>query len=188
MQKPLHIAFYVFADYISSAISWLVFSLFFFNINNIGSTIFASFIIVPFCWLLLFLLIGSYALPIYKKSRLNEFTNTFFAVILGAIIIYLTLLYKGNIVGGISHYSILIILILLHTFFVFILRWLILIKAKNDFLSGKISFNTIIIGNNLAAVTAYNELQKNYVYLGYKIVGFIGNENNKNGLNNICLC
>ena len=30
---------------------------------------------------------------------------------------------------------------------------------------------------------AYNELQKNFTYLGYKLIGFVSNGNNKNGLN-----
>lgn len=188
MQKPIHIAYYVFADYLASALCWLIFGLFFYKINHISLLIFSAITIVPFCWLVLFLLIGSYALPIYKKSRLNEFTNTIIAAIIGSIGIYFILIYKGKIVGGISHYSILLTLVLLQTVFVFILRWLILVKAKNDFLNGSISFNTIIIGNNVQAVKAYNELQKNFAYLGYKMIGFISNGSNKNGLNKYLTC
>jgi exopolysaccharide biosynthesis polyprenyl glycosylphosphotransferase len=188
MQKPIHIAFYVFADYLASALCWLVFGLLVSKKAGISTLIFSALTFVPLCWLILFLLIGSYALPIYKKSRLNEFTNTFIASIIGSICIYFLLLLKEKIIGGISHYSILISLILLQTFFVFFFRWLILVKAKNDFLSGRISFNTIIIGNNAQAVKAYNELQKNFAYLGYKMIGFISNCNNKNGLHKYLVC
>ncbi|MFY7963359.1 MAG: sugar transferase [Chitinophagaceae bacterium] len=183
MQKPIHISFYVFADYLAVAFCWLTFGMFFYKTNQIGSLAFSSFLLVPFYWLLLFLLLGSYALPIHKKSRLNEFTNTFISSIIGSLGIYFFLLLKGKIVGGISHYSILLTLISLQTFFVYLFRLMVLIKAKNDFLSGKVSFNTIIIGNNTQAVKAYNELQKNFTYLGYKLVGFVSNGINKNGLN-----
>lgn len=188
MQKPIHIAFYVFVDYLASALCWLVFGLLFNKAASISTLIFSALIIVPFCWLVLFLLIGSYALPIYKKSRLNEFTNTLIAAIIGSITIYLILIYKGKVVGGITHYSILFSLISIQTFLVFFFRWLILVKAKSDFLNGRISFNTIIIGNNNQAVKAYNELQKNFAYLGYKMIGFINNGNNKNGLNKYLTC
>lgn len=183
MPKPLHISFYVFADYLASALCWLVFGLFFYKTNSVSALVVASFTFVPFCWSILFLLFGSYALPIHKKSRLNEFTNTLISSIIGALAIYFLLLLNEKIIGGISHYSILLTLILLQTFFVFLCRLLVLNKAKNDFLSGRISFNTIIVGNNAQAVKAYNELQKNFAYLGYKLVGFVSNDSNKNGLN-----
>jgi exopolysaccharide biosynthesis polyprenyl glycosylphosphotransferase len=183
MQKPLHIAWYVFADYLASALCWLCFMLFFQGSNNFGFTISSALTIVPFCWLVLFLLIGSYALPIHKKSRLNEFTNSFIASIIGSVIIYVIMIMQGKIIGGIAHYSILLTLIILQTGFVFLCRLMVLIKAKNDFLSGRVSFNTIIIGNNPQAVKAYNELQRNFTYLGYNLVGFITNGTNKNGLN-----
>ncbi len=183
MQKPLHISFYVFADYFASAFCWLAFGLYFYKTDSVSSLVFTSFTYVPFCWLILFLLFGSYALPIHKKSRLNEFTNTLISSIIGSLVIYFLLLLKEKIVGGISHYTILVTLILLQTFFVFVFRLIILHKAKNEFLSGKVSFNTIIIGNNAQALKAYNELQKNFTYLGYKLVGFVSNGNNKNGLN-----
>ena len=183
MQKPLHIAWYVFADYLASALCWLCFVLFFNGSTNFGYTISSALTLVPFCWLVLFLLIGSYALPIHKKSRLNEFTNSLIASIIGSVIIYVMMIMQGKIIGGISHYSVLLTLILLQTGFVFLCRLMVLIKAKNDFLSGRVSFNTIIIGNNPQAVKAYNELQRNFTYLGYKIIGFISNGNNKNGLN-----
>jgi len=187
MQKPIHIAFYVFADYLASVLCWLIFSLIYNKAETLSVLFFSALTIVPFCWLILFLLIGSYALPIYKKSRLNEFTNTLISATIGSVIIYLILVSKGKIVG-ISHYSILVSLILLQTFFVFFFRWLILVKAKNDFLSGKVSFNTIIIGNNSQAEKTYNELQKNFAYLGYKLIGFINNGINKNGLNKYLAC
>jgi FlaA1/EpsC-like NDP-sugar epimerase len=187
MQKPLHIAYYVIADFIATAISWLLLGVYIFCDKNIATLIFTSFSIVPLCWLVLFLLSGSYALPIYKKSRLNEFTNTLLTVAVGSFAIYLLLLYKGNIVGGLSHYNTLFSIIGINFLFVFFSRWILLVKSKNDFLSGKISFNTIIIGNNNQAVKTYKELQKNFAYLGYKIIGFVSDDNNKNGLHKYLL-
>lgn len=183
MHKPLHIAWYVIADYLASVLCCMFFGLFFYKTNSTSYLFIKSISIVPFCWLILFLLLGGYALPIHKKSRLNEFTNTLISSIIGSVIIYFILLLKEKIVGGISHYYLLLSLIVLQTFFVFLFRLLVLIKAKNDFLSGRVSFNTIIIGNNQQAIKAYNEIKKNYTYLGFKLIGFVSDNANKNGLN-----
>lgn len=183
MQKPLHIAWYVLADYIACVLGWLVFGWYFYLVRDISFLVISAVTIVPFCWLLLFLLTGSYALPIHKKSRLNEFTNTLITAIIGSVGVYFILLLTEKIIGGISHYSLLLSLIAVQTIFVYFFRWLILVKAKKDFISGRIVFNTIIIGNNKQAVKAYNEIQKNFRYLGLKSIGFISNGSNKNGLN-----
>ncbi len=182
MQKPINISWYVIADYFASAIVWIIFGNFFFETINSTSLFKSAFTIVPLSWLLLYLLFGAYGLQIHKKSRLNEFTNTFICSCIGSFVIYLFFLWDGKIVGGISHYYILLNLILLQTLFVFILRWMILVKAKKDIIEGNIIFNTIIVGNNKQAISTYKQLQKNFDYLGYKLIGFINFENNKNGL------
>ncbi|MBS4044055.1 MAG: sugar transferase [Chitinophagaceae bacterium] len=182
MQKPIQITWYVIADYIASVLAWLVFGKFFFENANTSSLLQTALTIVPISWLLLYLVFGAYGMPIYKKSRLNEFTNTFICSCIGCLGIYLVFLWNGKIVGGITHYYILLNLILLQTFFVFLLRWFILVKAKKDIIEGNVIFNTIIIGNNKQAISTYKQLQKNFDYLGYKLIGFINYENNKNGL------
>ena len=182
MQKPINISWYVIADYCASVMAWLVFGKFFFDSVNNASLFKTAFTVVPISWLLLYLLFGAYGLPIYKKSRLNEFTNTFICSCIGCFIVYLLLLWDGKIIGGITHYYILLNLIILQTLFVFLLRWVILVKAKKDIIEGDVIFNTIIVGNNKQAINTYKQLQKNFDYLGYKLIGFINFENNKNGL------
>jgi exopolysaccharide biosynthesis polyprenyl glycosylphosphotransferase len=51
-------------------------------------------------------------------------------------------------------------------------------------LHGRIMHNTIIIGNNSEAVRIYKDVQKNFVGLGYKLIGFVptGSYSSKNGL------
>ena len=182
MQKSINISWYVIADYCASVLAWIVFGLFFFESFNNTKLFKIAFTIVPLSWLLVYLLFGAYGLPIYKKSRLNEFTNTFICSCIGCLGIYFIFLWSGKIIGGITHYYILLNLILLQTFFVFLLRWMILVKAKKDIIQGDVIFNTIIVGNNKQAINTYKQLQKNFEYLGYKLIGFINFENNKNGL------
>lgn len=183
MAKPLHIVWYVIADYIASVCCWIIFRAYFFSPPNLHTSIVAAFTITPFCWLLFYLLTGSYALSIHKKSRFNELSNTIIAAAIGCFFIYAVFIIKGSIVSGLVHYKIFFWLFLLQTSFTFLFRWLLLVKSKNDFISGKVSFNTIIVGNNKQATKAFNEIQKNFNYLGYNLIGFINNNGNKNGLN-----
>jgi hypothetical protein len=133
MNKALHITYYVFADFIACAISWLIINRFVFLNIDIVSALITSFTIIPFCWLILFLLTGSYALSIHKKSRLNEFTTTIIQSIIGSSLIYFLLLFNKNIVGGFNHYQILLFIFITFLTIVFFFRWLLLIKTKNDF-------------------------------------------------------
>ena len=183
MPKQFNIIWYVIADYFASVISWLVFAKFFFNVSDTVTLAQSAIIYLPIYWLLLYLLFGSYELSIYKKSRLNEFTNSFISSCFGCFFIFLYFLFTKEIIGGLTHYYVLINLIILQTFFVFLFRWFILVKAKNNILHGKVFFKTIIIGNNKEATNTYKELEKNFEYLGYKLVGFINYDNQKNGLN-----
>lgn len=52
-------------------------------------------------------------------------------------------------------------------------RSIVLLIIKRSILQGKIRFNTLIIGNNKEAIKAYQEVSKNFRYLGMEIVGFI---------------
>lgn len=183
MPKQFNIIWYVIADYFASVISWLVFTKFFFNVSDTVALVQSAIIYLPIYWLLLYLLFGSYELSIYKKSRLNEFTNSLISSCFGCFFIFLYFLFTKEIIGGLTHYYVLINLIILQTFFVFLFRWFILVKAKKNILQGKVFFKTIIIGNNKEATNTYKELEKNFEYLGYKLVGFINYDNQKNGLN-----
>ncbi len=179
MQKPLPIALYVIADAIAAFLAWCSYSNWFLHTPIFPITI-SNITIVVF-WLCLFLLLGSYGLTIYKKSRLAEFTNTIIISVIGSFIVYIYLLQSKQIVGGLQQLGFFFYLWLVHFSFFYFLRLIILTIAKKQLVNGRISFNTLIVGNNENALKAYWEITKNYRYLGYKPIGFLANES-KNGL------
>jgi exopolysaccharide biosynthesis polyprenyl glycosylphosphotransferase len=58
--------------------------------------------------------------------------------------------------------------------------------AKHHLSSGRIVFHSLIIGNGTQAQKVLNEMTKNFLYLGYKIVGCINvSSQEKNGLSKL---
>jgi exopolysaccharide biosynthesis polyprenyl glycosylphosphotransferase len=176
MPKSIHISWYVIVDYLMTIASWLVFSITCNNCFELQFGLIQTVIYIPFFWLSLFLLFGSYSLPIHKKSRLNEFSNTIILTSLGCIIIFVYLLIHKQKVGEIEHYTTLIWLFTCTASLIFLGRWLILFYVKRQIIHQKLVFNTVIIGTGNEAIKAAKELNKNFNYLGYKVLGFIGIE------------
>jgi len=176
MPKSIHISWYVIVDYLMTIASWLVFSITCNNCFELQFGLIQTVIYIPFFWLSLFLLFGSYSLPIHKKSRLNEFSNTIILTSFGCIIIFIYLLIHKQKVGEIEHYTTLIWLFTCTASLIFLGRWLILFYVKRQIIQQKLVFNTAIIGTGNEAIKAAKELNKNFNYLGYKVLGFIGIE------------
>lgn len=180
MQKPLPIALYVIVDAIAAFFAWMIFGSWYLHYLVLPIT-FMHVVMVVF-WLCLFLLLGSYSLSIYKKSRLAEFTNTLIISTIGSCLVYVYLLAIQVIVGGLQQLHYLLYLIGIQFCCFYLGRLIVLTIAKHHLVNGKIAFNTLIVGNTANAQKAYLELTKNYRYLGYKPIGFLASEN-KNGLN-----
>jgi len=197
MKKPLHIFWYGLSDYIASLLAWILFSLYRRVLLHEGGAEFQEllyqnkfFIItlmsVPAAWIMLFTLTGSYSLSLYGKSRLSEFTNTLIVTLVGSLIIFFLILINDSKDNYNYYYRVFFSLMLLQGGFVFIGRMLLLMRIKNDLTKGKVVFNSLIIGNGPLAAKVYREVNKNFIYLGYKIIGFITVDDvMKNGLNKL---
>ncbi len=191
--KPLHINWYVLSDAIAATIAWLLFGwvrqllLHEFSVGLlpiIGNTFLQiSLIIIPLFWVCLFMLTGFYRQSLYKKSRLNEFTYTFIVCLVGSLLIFFTFLLNDKAPSYTYFYSAFFSLFALQFGLTITGRLLILLKIKNDLMSGKIKLNTLLIGNNNKAVKVYKEVKKNFEALGYVINGYVTTEKfSRNGL------
>lgn len=193
-KKYLHIAWYVVSDGITSMIAWTLFSWYRTILLNEGSAnieylfvnnrfFIITLFLVPTAWLVFFSLTGGYAESLYKKSRLNEFTNTFMATLIGVVIIFFLLIINDNKNNHGYYYNVTFVLFLLQFLLVYVGRIILLAIAKHHLINGKVVFNTLIVGNGTLAVKAFKEVDRNFVYLGYKIAGFVTlNGLVKNGL------
>lgn len=182
--KGLHIKWYVLSDIFACLLALIICNIYFLNFqeNNYlieaGTSLFVSkldYVFIPLGWIIFFSLMGSYAQSIYKKSRLNEFTFTLLHCFIGCAIIYFLLYYFKNIHTN-HNLSVYLIFVCFHFFCIYIGRISILLIAKQHLLNRKVVFNTIIIGNGILAIKAFKQLNKNFKYLGYHLMGFITSE------------
>lgn len=188
----IHIGWYVVADYFSAAVAWATFFLLrnylltepsgFLN-SHINKTFWQGVLLIPFGWIILYHLSGTYKDP-YRKSRLQEFTLTFINVMIGCLVLFFFLLIPDDKISNYTfYYKEMALLFLVQFILTWFLRWLILTIVKRQLIQGKVWINTIIIGSNHNAVSLYKELTRNKGDLGFRLVGFLYPD--KNGVNGL---
>lgn len=174
---------YILSDYLFAACSTYIFFTYvtkgiLFPSFEKDTTILYTVAIIPFSWLLFFAFVGSYQQSLYEKSRLNEMTATFIHVLLGSFTFCIIASIDASVFFAyfLSYFAI-------SFFLLFTGRLIILHFVKRAILNGKLIFNALIIGNNQYAVQAYQEIQKNFKYLGIRVTGYITTGGDKgNGL------
>ncbi|MEO7961114.1 MAG: sugar transferase [Ginsengibacter sp.] len=173
MIKQIPIALYAVSDWMASFITLSIFLLFHHNYPSLPvAFIPLSCLLLPIYWLLLYHLLGTYR-RLYYKSRLNELLSGFAIILIGFILLYLLyLIGLDRTRVNISNKEFLVffsIQFLLTGLF----RLVILTIAHGQLQTGKVWFNTIIIGNEDSASALYQSLSSSKEKTGYKILGFI---------------
>lgn len=179
-------------DYVAAATAWFLFWMYRqqllgnANFERIFDVLYVkdfvvSFIVIPFSWLFLYLLSGTY-FDLYRKSRLNEINRTLISCIIGSIIIALIVFANDK-----DDYSYFIKMtgryLLIHTLCTLLFRWIILTTVKRNLKQGKVGFNTLIIGGNNKAIETYKRVNENPKALGNIFKGFIySNKESSNGM------
>ncbi|HJW29147.1 MAG TPA: exopolysaccharide biosynthesis polyprenyl glycosylphosphotransferase, partial [Saprospiraceae bacterium] len=184
-QRRFHMFLYACADLLSAMCAWALF--YYFRAHAEGKTLdhgvlddhnfWYGLVIVPSAWIIFYWIFDRYQ-DIYRLSRLTTLIRTFFLSLSGVIIIFFTLLLDDH-VDDISDY--------VHSFFTLFglhftitasVRMIILTLASRRLRSGKITYNTIIIGGNQKAVDLYEEITSRKKSLGNRLVGFVESEAN----------
>jgi exopolysaccharide biosynthesis polyprenyl glycosylphosphotransferase len=173
------------ADYVLSAIAWM---LFFFSRNLIlhqpvmaDQNFWLGIFFIPAGWLILYGLVGSYH-SLYKKSRLNEFTKTFICTIIGCVILFFLFLLDDTRNNYNYYYSAFGILWGLHFLLTWMGRFMILSIVKKQLLTKTIRFKAAIVGNCENATEIYKDDESKLEVEGYYVIGYIGEkECAKNG-------
>lgn len=194
----IHPLWYALSDYIAASFTWAVFfkireallipEIFTANFSLQNIFLWAAIFIVPFGWLALYMLIGSYR-SIYKKSRFVEFTNTFLCSLIGSIVLFFLIVLDDYHDNYTYYYQSLAALFLLQFSSTFMGRLFILNLAKRQILSGAIHFNAAFIGDQKNACSIYREVHKSLALEGYKVTGYIGingGNNNSKIINYLC--
>ena len=180
--SPIHPFWYALSDYCTASLAW---GLFFFlrkvllqQPTWVGGrlTVDANFllgiVLIPACWVMLFSFISSYH-SIYRKSRLNEFTNTFICCAIGSVILFFVLLLDDVENNNTYYYQALLLVFGLHLSLIYGGRLLILNKAKRQLQSEEVQFPVLIVGCSEHVAAIYGEMGARLKQEGYHVAGFL---------------
>lgn len=130
-----------------------------------------TFAIVPTAWIFCYYICGTY-FDLYRKSRVVEITRTLVSSIIGALA--LGFIAFANDVDSFKYFfEITSLYFITHFIIVSIARMLLLKHIKNELLTGKVQYNTVIIGSNGKAQQVYDTITQNKEVIGNKFLGVI---------------
>lgn len=188
MNKTVQRIKYIAADYVSAGTAWLIFFVYRkLHVEDVSQLEMAEYTddvrlilglaLIPLFWLGLYYLGGYYNSP-YRKSRLQELSQTFFTSAFGVLILFFTLLLDDWIATYSHYYQIITSLFLIHFFTTYIPRLIITTRANHKIQRRIISFNTLIIGGNDIAVSLYKRMESKKLSSGNRFIGFVSVDNN----------
>lgn len=183
MNKTLQVFKYVVSDYLSACIAWTIFFLYrkyyvdpwfleHFTTALKDPNYYYGLIFVPFFWMFLYLLTGTYR-KIFRKSRLKELGQTALISVIGVIVIFFSLILDDVIRSYHSYYQSFLMLLGLHFVLTFTGRFIITTITNYKIHRRLIGFNTIIVGCNGNAIKVYQEIENQPLGPGNKFVGFV---------------
>ena len=183
MSNKIQTLKYIISDTISIAIAWFLFNLYrkiYIETPFLGQEvpfIFNSYFVYSTVSLVIFGLsihfFSGYYYNIYRKSRIQELSQTFFSNIIAVILIFFVFL-LDDIVGSYKdYYRLFSVLFLLNFTLTYIPRVIITSRTINKLRKGKISYNTLIIGSNGKAKQIFKEFSAKKLSSGYKFIGFV---------------
>lgn len=192
----INIRWYVMADFISAATAWGLFffirqlllneSPAFFS-GNTDNNFWTGILLIPFGWLILYHLSGTYK-DLYRKSRLQEFTLTLINAMIGNLFLFFTVILDDKISTYTLYYKEILTLFILHFSFTWLFRWFILGIVKRQLIQGKVWMHALIVGSQQNAISLYKDMAEKKNTLGYRFAGYLyTDKNNSNGLNKYLL-
>ncbi len=186
MNKRFQVIKYITADVIAAMIAWFLFFIYrkyavdhliFLHLDTVflDVKLYLGILIIPFFWLLLYVLIGTYR-KIYRKARLKEFGQTVLITFIGVTILFFALILDDVIINNRTYIKFFFLLLFLHLFLTALFRFILTSRTAFRIHHKILGFNTIIIGSNGNAMSIYNEIENQEKSSGNKFVGFVNVE------------
>ena len=183
MNKNLQVAKYVVLDWLAAVIAWSLFYIYrkFTEdpqlINSFEQVakddqFWKGIIIIPVFWLFLYVMIGSYR-RVFRKSRLKELGQTLIITLIGVTFIFFMLILDDVIHTYRSYYQSYFVLFFLQFVITYSFRLALTTITVRKIHSGKIGYNTLIVGSNGNAVKVYNDIINEEISSGNKFLGFV---------------
>ncbi len=175
--------FYIVWDALAAMMAWGVFFLFrkisiennqFQDVNLVfrDSNFWRGILLLPVAWCLLYALQGTYK-NVLRKSRLKELQQSFWASLIGVIVIFFALLLDDNISSYKNYYVSFIMLFVLHFGLTYIGRLCLTTRTARLVHTRRIGFPTLLVGGGEKALSTYKDLDNQAVYSGNFFVGFV---------------
>ena len=172
-------------DWVLSVLAWILFYYFrkTYEVPNVNmwqrfglafhdSSFWIAVAFIPICWVVLHGITGAYQ-SVYSKSRLKELSQTFFITLLGVTVLFFVAILDDQIFTYKMYYQSFITLFALQFGLTYIGRLIITSIVKRDIRSGRICFNTLIVGSNDNAVAIFKEISDQEKPTGQRFVGFV---------------
>ena len=182
MNKRIQTVKYVFADWLAASLAWGLFyiyrklviesSIYTIDVLRFDRKFFLGVFIIPFLWILVYALIGTYK-NVYRKSRLRELGQTLYITVIGVLIIFFALLLDDTIINYKTYYHTFFTLLSLHFLLTATFRFILSTTIINKIHSHKIGFNSILIGSNQKAVTLLKQMETEFRSEGNQFIGFV---------------
>lgn len=125
--------------------------------------------LIPLIWLLIFYISGYYR-NTFRKSTINELSQTFFSVSIGSIFFFFTVLLNDAIKSFSVHYISLLTFMGVEFICIYVPRLWITSRFKNKIRNGQFGFKTLLVGDIYEIEHAIKELPKD---LGNYLLGYL---------------
>ncbi len=184
MNKRRLTTLYFCCDTIAAILTWVLF--FIYRKYHVDNSLFSHFqedvlndpkffigiIACPVYWTILHAFIGYYQ-KIYTKSRLKELSQTFSTTLIGTLIFFFAFILDDIVLGHKDYIQYYLLLFSLQFLLTYIPRLSITAHIVNKIHSGKIGFNTLIIGSDQIALNTYKSVVKQHAASGNFIIGYV---------------
>jgi exopolysaccharide biosynthesis polyprenyl glycosylphosphotransferase len=127
---------------------------------------------IPVGWLILYALVGSYNF-LYRKSRLNEFINTFVFSLIGCNIVFFAIVINDPEKDYHYFYASYSIYFIAHFLLTITGRMIILAIVRRQVQNGRVIFNTLLVGSNGVAERIYKDSYPGLRSGGYRYLGYV---------------
>jgi len=180
-RRETELLFYRFLDWLSAVIAWFLFFRYRRRVEEVDIGISELFqdpklivglLVVPFAWLILYSVFDKYQ-DIYRYSRLATLRRTFILSFIGVVVLFFTIMVDDTTYKYTSYWQPFLRLFSLHFFITVIFRMLFLTWAKYRLMSGRVSYKTLMIGNDSSALQLYVNFEKQDHKFGHNIIGYL---------------
>ncbi|MGB0979927.1 MAG: sugar transferase [Croceimicrobium sp.] len=151
-----------------------------FGLTNLefSQSYYIGLVVIPVFWLTIYNITDFYR-DIYRRSRLRDLFYSFNSSLLGSIFIFFTLILDDPVSSYTDYYRGFLVYFCSHFFFTAFFRTLLSTRTAYRTRSGKIAFNTLMIGSNEKAAELYAKLEsRDNRKTGHHFVGFASVDNN----------